>query len=173
MNKHTIIVIFASIIIIGSMAYSGWNIFAAHQIQIKAINEGYFSFFDLLNNGRILACNPLPLDASFKEMRISVAYVNENIGSINYPNLVLNSNSESVQKGKLETDNPEQTQYLALHFDAIYNKVIPTRIDLENIAINVETDSQILGIIPHTTIKQYPGLEFWFLMDNQDKNYKC
>ena len=57
--------------------------------------------------------------------------------------------------------------------DGMYNGVIPSRIDLNNITIVTEIDSQVLGFIPFTKIKHYPGLEFWSLMNNQNSDYNC
>jgi len=55
----------------------------------------------------------------------------------------------------------------------MYNGVIPTRIDSNNITIVTEIDSQVLGFIPFTNVNQYPGLEFWSLMNNQNADYNC
>ena len=173
MNKHTIIVIVASIVIIGSIGFSGWNIFASEQIQMKAIKEGYFSYFDLINNEQVLFCNPSSLPASFKEIRISMIYVDKNIGVLHFSDVVLDSNSEMKKQGKFNSDDSKQIQYLALHFDGMYNGVIPTRIDSNNIMIVTEIDSPVLGFIPFTTVNQYPGLEFWSLMNNQNADYNC
>jgi len=173
MNKHTIVVIVASIIIIGSIGFSGWNIFASEQIQMKAIKEGYFSYFDLINNEQVLFCNPSSLPANFKEIRVSMNYVDENIGVIYFSDVSLDSNSEIKKQGKFYADDSKQIQYLALHFDGMYNGVIPTRIDSNNITIVTEIDSTVLGFIPFTTVNQYPGLEFWSLMNNQNADYNC
>jgi len=173
MNKHTIIVIVASIVIIGSIGFSGWNIFASEQIQMKAIKEGYFSYFDLINSGEVLFCNPSSLPVSFKEIRISMIYVDKNIGVLHFSDVILDSNSEMKKQGKFNSDDSKQIQYLALHFDGMYNGVIPSRIDLNSIKIGTEIDSQVLGFIPFTKIKHYPGLEFWSLMNNQNADYNC
>ena len=173
MNKHTIVVIVASIIIIGSIGFSGWNIFASEQIQMKAIKEGYFSYFDLINNEQVLFCNPSSLPANFKEIRVSMNYVDENIGVLHFSDVSLNSNSEIKKQGKFYTDDSKQIQYLALHFDGMYNGVIPTRIDSNSIMIVTEIDSTVLGFIPFTTVNQYPGLEFWSLMNDQNADYNC
>ena len=173
MNKHTIVVIVASIIIIGSIGFSGWNIFASEQIQMKAIKEGYFSYFDLINNEQVLFCNPSSLPANFKEIRVSMNYVDENIGVIHFSDVSLDSNSEIKKQGKFYADDSKQIQYLALHFDGMYNGVIPTRIDSNSITIVTEIDSMVFGFIPFTTVNQHPGLEFWSLMNNQNADYNC
>jgi hypothetical protein len=100
-------------------------------------------------------------------------YVDKNIGVIHFSDVSVDSNSEIKKQGKFQTDDSKQIQYLALHFDGMYNGVIPTRIDSNNITIVTEIDSQVLGFIPFTKAKQYPGLEFWSLMNNQNADYNC
>ena len=168
-----IIVIVASIVITGSIGFSGWNIFASEQIQMKAIKEGYFNYFDLINSGEVLFCNPSSLPASFKEIRISMIYLDKNIGVLHFSNVILDSNSEMKKQGKFNSEDSKQIQYLALHFDGMYNGVIPNRIDLNSMVIVTEIDSQELGFIPFTKIKHYPGLEFWSLMNNQKSDHNC
>jgi hypothetical protein len=140
---------------------------------MKTVKEGYFSYFDLINNGNVLFCNPLSLPANFEEIRISMISIDKNVGTVHFPDLFLDSNSETTKQGKFESDSAKQIQYLALHFDGMYNGVIPNRIDLNSVRIITEVDSQVLGFIPFTTMKQYPGLEFWDQMNNQNGNYAC
>ena len=173
MDKHTVIVIIASIAIVGTIGVSVWNVLAAEQIQIKAVNEGYFSYFDLMNNGEILICNPLSMPVSFSQMQISMIYVDEKIGWVQFPGVTVEAQSEIREKGRFGTSDFKQAQYLALHFDGMYNGVIPSRIDLENITIRTEIDSLVLGFIPYSTVKQYPGLDFWFLMNDKNNDYSC
>ena len=45
MNKHTIIVIIASIVIVGPFGYSAWNIFAADQLEIRWTEGEKFDYF--------------------------------------------------------------------------------------------------------------------------------
>lgn len=174
MNRHTIIVIVASIAIAGTAGFSIWNVFAADQIQIKGIgNEGYFSYFDLTNNKEILVCNPLPMPVNLKEIRISMTYSNEDIGVVHYPDIILESNSESEIEGKLVSERFKQMQYLGLHFDGIYSGAIPSRLNINEMTIFVEIDTPIFGVIPHTETKQFPNLTFWNLMNNQSEEYNC
>jgi hypothetical protein len=172
MNKHTIIVIIASIIIAGSLGFSFWNVFAAEQIQIKSVNDN-FSFFDLMNNGRVLVCNPLPLDGNFKEIKISMVYNERSIGFLSYPQVFLDANSEETIVGRFVSENVKEFQYNALHFDGMYNGVIPSRIDTQNMLIVTEINTSIIGFIPYSIYKYYPGLQFWDLMNNQNNQYDC
>ena len=68
MNKHTLIVIGASIIIIGVIGFGVWNIFAADQIQFKVANEDNFRYFGLINQEKISFCKlfeiPFPVSST-------------------------------------------------------------------------------------------------------------
>lgn len=173
MNKHTVVAVLATIAIVGTVGFSAWNVAAADQIQIKAINEGYFSYFDLINNPKIMICNPTPLPVNFDEIRISMVYDGQNIGIVHFPVKSLDSNSETKLEGSLNTEQFKQLQYLGLHFDAMYNDVIPSRIPLKTVNIVTEINSKILGLIPYSTTKEHPGVNFWYLMDNKESTYTC
>lgn len=174
MNKHTIIVIAAVIVIVGTLGFSFWNISAAEQIQIRGVeDDGYFSYFNLVNNKKVVVCNPLPIPVNLKETRVSMMYVGEEVGTIKFPQLFLDSNSTSQIQGILMSDNFKQMQYLGLHFDGIYNGAIPSRININHMNIVVEHDTPILGVIPYTVTEEYPNLSFWNFMNNQNTKYTC
>ena len=172
MNKHTTIVIIASIVIIISIGFSAWNIFSAEQVQFKAIKPS-FSYFDLMNQGRINMCNPLPLSASFNNVGIKMIYDGREIGTLDISQVFLESNSESELQGELSFESFKEFQYLSLHFDGMYNNVIPTRIDVEKMNVITEIQTDIIGVIPYTTSNQYIGLEFWKMMEDSDGKYHC
>jgi len=58
MDKHTVIVIVASIVIALPFVYGGLNIYGAEQIQFVSSNQEKFSYFEIINNGKISFCNP-------------------------------------------------------------------------------------------------------------------
>ena len=169
MNKHTGIAIAASIIIAGFVGFSFWNAFASEQIQIRGIEPGYFSFFDLINNEIILACNPSSLPVNIENISISLEYNEETIGAVNFPDVNLSPNSESQIQGNLETQEFKQMQYLTLHFDGIYDGVVPARIHLDSIMVKITTNTPILGVIPYSSTQEFPIFTFWDYM-NEDLN---
>jgi len=172
MNKHTVIVIVASIAIAGSIVFSSWNIFSADQIQFKAVKQN-FSYFELLNNGKISICNPLPFYADFDTVKIFMIYEGRNIGVLGLSGVFLEPNSEIEIQGKFTSDSFKEIQYLSLHFDAMYNDVIPTRIDQEKMNIVTEIQTKIIGFIPYSISNQYPSFEFWKMMEDNNKEYSC
>jgi hypothetical protein len=121
----------------------------------------------------VTICNPSPLPVSYNEMKISMIYNEENIGNSKFVQIFLEPNSETTLTGKFQSEEFKQAQYLALHFDGMYNGVIPTRIDTENMKIILEFDTQIIGIIPYSVTTLYQGLEFWDVMNKQNNDYIC
>jgi len=172
MNKHTIIVIVASIVIILAIGFSAWNIFSADQIQFKAVKQN-FSYFHLINNGKISMCNPLPFPANFNDVKISMFFDGRNIGVLGISEIQLEPNSETKVQGKFTSETFKEAQYLSLHFDSMYNDVIPTRIDQEKMIVVTEIQTKIIGVIPYFTTNQHAGLEFWKMMEDSSKKYSC
>ena len=172
MNKHTIIVIAASIVIVASIGFSAWNVFSADYLQFKAVKQN-FSYFDLMNNGQISMCNPLPFFASFNGVKISMIFDGRDIGVLYTSDVVLEPNSETKIQGKFTSETAKEAQYLSLHFDSMYNDVIPTRIDLEKMMVQTEIQTKIIGIIPYSITNQYHAFEFWEMMEDVDNEYSC
>ncbi len=173
MNKHTIIVIVASIVIAASLGFSALNIFSAEQLQFRDAKQEDFKYFDLMNNGEISVCNNLPFYASFNDIRIIMMYDNRNVGEFTVSNIVLESNSEGIVRGKFTSETFEESQYLSLHFDSMYYGVIPIRIDLERMNVITEINTNIVGVIPYTITYQYPGFDFWEMMNDKNDEYNC
>lgn len=173
MNKNATIVIIASFVIVVSLGFSAWNIFSAEQIQFRESKHGDFKFFDLMNNGKISVCHDLPFYADFKDIRIIMMYDGRDIGTFTISNIVLNPNSETTVQGKFTSETFKESQYLSLHFDSMYYGVIPIRIDIERMEVVTEINTNIVGFIPFTIINEYPGLEFWKMMNNTNEEYNC
>lgn len=172
MNKHTIIVIVASVVIAIAIGWALWNVAASGQIQIQSSNQESFSYFALINGNEISICNPSPFYTSFNNLRISMIYEGENVGELNFPGGTLGANSEITREGKFTTDNFEQVQYLSMHFDGMFMDAIERRIDPRKLIIDTEIQTLILGFIPYSVTNQYLALDFWQSM-NDNKSYSC
>jgi hypothetical protein len=172
MNKHAIIVIVASVVIVASIGFSVWNIFSADYVQFKAVEQN-FSYFDLMNNGKISMCNPLPFSASFNNVKISMIFDGRNTGVLDMSDVYLEPNMETKIQGKFTSETAKEAQYLSLHFDSMYNNVIPTRIDQEKMNVVTEIQTKIIGIIPYSITNQHSGLEFWKMMEDVNNEYSC
>lgn len=172
MNKHTIIVIIASIVIAASIGWAIWNIIVADQIQLRGANQNAFSYFSLINAKEISICNPTSFYTSFSNLKVMMVYEGKSVGELNFPGTTLAPNASITREGKFLTENFEQIQYLSLHFDGMFMDSIDRRINPASISIFTEIQTQIIGFIPYSITNQYPGFAFWNMM-NDDEEYAC
>ena len=172
MNKHTLVVIGASIIIISVVGFGVWNFFAADQIQFKVANEDDFRFFGLINQEKISFCNTSPFYTNFNNFQIKMVYEGREIAKLNFPGGGLEPNTEITREGKFTTNAFEEVQYLSMHFDGMFLDTIPVRINPTKMVIDTEFQIQIIGIIPVSVTKQYSAQEFWEIM-NAEEEYSC
>lgn len=172
MNKHTIIVITASIIIVSVVGFDVWNIYSADQIQLRASNQDNFRYFGLINEEKISLCNPSPFYTSFNNFQIKMIYEGRDVGEINFPGALIDANSEITREGKFTTEVFKEVQYLSMHFDGMFLDAISQRINPAKMEINTEFKIQIVGFIPVSVSTQYSALEFWEMMNSND-DYTC
>ena len=174
MNKHSVIVIIASIVIAGTLVFTALNIYAAEQIQLGVTDqqEG-FRYFKLINDGMISICNPLPFYASFNDFNIIIFYEGNNKGTFSVQEIGLDPNSSITTRGKFHSDSFEEVQYLSLHYDAMFSGTGPIRIDPTKLEIVTEIHIPIVGFIPFSVTNQYSGLEFWEMMNDGNQVYSC
>ena len=66
MNKHTVIVIIASMVIAAPFVYAAWNIISLENLELRSSEHGRFSFFEISNGRSIEACNPSPFLTNFE-----------------------------------------------------------------------------------------------------------
>ena len=55
----------------------------------------------------------------------------------------------------------------------MFNGVIPSRIDTHYMLIVTEIETKVIGFIPYSIYKYYPGLQFWDIMNDQNNEYGC
>ena len=172
MNKHTIIVIVASIVIVSTVAFTVWNIFLANGIEFSGANQNDFRYFGLINEENISICNPSSFYTTLNNLKITMNYEGRDIGVLNFPGTLLAPHSSKTIQGKFTTEGFEEVQYLSMHFDGMFMETIPVRIDPTKMVIITEIQTQIIGFIPYSIKNQYSALEFWELMNNNDE-YSC
>lgn len=172
MNKHVVIVIIASIIIASPIVFSGWNIFAAEQLQFSRAEER-FNYFDIINDGKISVCNPLPFYLNFNRINIVMIFDEKSKGSFGIPGTTLPPVSSSVLEGVFKSQTFEEAQYLSLHFDGMFGSSAPVRIDPSRFFIITEIQTPIIGVIPYSVTKQYSGLDFWNIMNEKNDVFSC
>ncbi len=173
MDKHTLIVIIAVIVIAIPFVYSGLNIYAASQLQFHGTDEDRFRFFDMINDGSIKACNPSPFFGNFNKLSIVTYFDSDNIGTFSSKPISVSPLSSVVIDGMFSSESFPEAQYFALHFDGIFSGSSPERIDPRRLMIVTEIETPIIGIIPYTITKQYSGLYFWETLNGDIGEYNC
>ena len=173
MDKHTVIVIIASIVIVIPFAYSGWNIYALEELQIKGTDENRFRFFDMINSGTIEICNSMPFFVNFQEFNIVVFFNEANKGVYSVGPNTFSPFSSKIVNGTFTSETFSEAQYLALHFDGMFSGSSPERIDPRQLKIITQIDSPIIGIIPYSITTQYSGLFFWDELNGKIGEYSC
>ena len=169
MNKHSIITIIAIIAIIIAFTYSGMNIYAADQLNYRWLEPDKFSFFEMSNNNSIEICNTVPFPANFKNFQITTFYGFENRGSYTIENLSIEGSQSKIEKGKFSSGNFMESQHLFMQMDFQFDGG-DIRIDPSKLYVLVSIETPIIGIIPYVSDKQFAGIEFDELM-NQD--FEC
>ena len=173
MDKHAVIVIVASITIVLPFVYGGWNIYGAEQIQFVSSNQEKFSYFEIINNGKISICNTLPFYVTFDKLDVIMIFDQVEKGTLNIQGMTLPPSSITPVEGNFKSELFEEIQYLALHFDGMFSGATIMRIDPNKLIILTETHTSLLGIIPYSVTKQFSGLDFWNMMNQVDTKFSC
>lgn len=173
MDKHTAIVIIASIVIAVPFAYSGWNIYALNDLQFSGTDDGKFTFFDMINSGNIEICNSAPFFVNFQKFSINIFFNEDNKGVFSTGSSTLSPMASEVLNGTFRSETFSEAQYLALHFDGMFSGSAPERIDPRQLKIITQIEAPIIGVIPYTITEQYSALFFWDTLNGEIGEYAC
>jgi len=172
MNKHSVIVIIASVVIASTVGFSGWNVYAADQLQIQG-PEGRFSYYEMMSDGKIVICNPLPFFVTVNKFDIKIFFEEKDEGTYSIIAATIPPSSSTVLNGTFKSEIFLEAQYLFLHFDGMFSGASPLRIDPNKFSIVTVSQTPIIGIIPYSVNKQYSGLEFWNMMNGKIGEFQC
>ncbi|HSG73583.1 MAG TPA: thr operon leader peptide [Nitrosopumilaceae archaeon] len=173
MDKHTTIVIIASIVIAIPFVYSGWNIYALDHLQLRGIDDGNFRFFDMINGGHVEICNSMPFFVNFHKFSIFTFFNDADKGAYSITGHTLAPLSSKIVNGTFSSETFSEAQYLALHFDGMFYGSAPERIDPRQLKIITQIEVPIIGIIPYTITSQYSALYFWDTLNGKIGEYNC
>ena len=171
MNKHSIIVIIASIVILGTIGHSVWNAYATEQLELGVSGDTFRYNKAITNENKFTICNPLPLPVSFNQFYITVFFENEVQAVFNIEGTTIQPNSSKVLESTFSTDSYTESQYLLMHFDHTFegNQI---RIDPKKMTVGTEFQILFLGTIPLSITEQYSSFDFWNIL-NEKENSKC
>lgn len=173
MNKHSLIVIIASIVIAVPFVYSGLNIWSIENLQLSGVEQGDFRYFHLIGDGDILVCNSMPIQVTVNNLKISEFFDGQIFGTYETSQISIPASSSIAVDGTFFSDEYESAQYYALHYDSMFSGEQTIRIDPRKLSIQIDMDTSIIGIIPFTVSKDYSGWDFWNLMNEKDIEFAC
>ena len=102
MDKHTAIVIIASIVIAVPFAYSFWNIYAIDNLQFRGTDDGKFRLFDMINSGTIEVCNPMPFFVNYNKFSIITFFEGNDKGKYTSESSIFSPLSSKIVNGRSE-----------------------------------------------------------------------
>ena len=168
MNKHTIIVIIASLVIASPFVYAVWNIVALDNLELRAAEQGRFSFFEISNGKEIQICNSSPFYVSFDRIDVTMFYEEDNEGTYTVPSDTLPPSSASILEGNFRSESYAESQYTFLHMDGEFAGTAPIRLDPNKMFVILNIQTSILGFIPISISDQYRAFDFYNLMNEED-----
>ena len=167
MNKHTIIVIIASIVIAIPFAYAAWNYASLGNLELRATEPGGFSFFEISTGKGIQICNSSPIYASFDRIDLTIFYQDDNEGTYTIPANTLAPSSQTILEGNFRSESFSEAQYTLLHMDGEFAGTAPMRLDSNQMFVTLNIQTSLLGLIPISTSEQYRAFDFYNLMNQE------
>lgn len=170
MNKYSVVAITASIIIAANVAFPLWNAYAVSQLQLHG-DKGIFRFYEFMTGeDQLEICNNLPFFTTFEQLKIVFLFEGNPKGTYTINGNTLFPNSSVVSKDKFTSETFSEAQYLAMHFDTMFQGDSPIRIDPRKLTIDTEFKIMILGIIPYTVTQHYTGIGFYNMLNDATGN---
>ena len=173
MNKHTVIVIVCSIVIVSTIGYSILNLILVDNLQFRDAKGEEFNLISLAYGGQLQVCNPVFLPVTFKKYQIDLIYLNEIVGTYFVDGLTLAPSSSQVVKGKFEAESIPVAGITSLALDTELQGRDVGRVDAKQFSVVTRTDTNIMGFIPYSITKQYSGEVFYELMNEKADEFAC
>lgn len=182
MNRHTAIVIAASVVMAAPFTVSALNIIGAQQVEYRWDSPSDFSFFAMSNHGWIEFCNTMPFWVTFDEFSIDTFYFNvagpagsleggqldrfavgalnsdEHLGTYTVKSVLLDPASSDLLYGKFRSDRFTAVQHILMNFDFEFDSGGGGPGSGNFVAV-VGIDTPILGVVPYTATKAVTAFE--------------
>lgn len=172
MDRHTGIVIAASVVIASSVAYSAFNVMTLDQIQIRWNDRGSFGFITMLNGGVIEVCNSSFVPLSFHGISIVMLWEGNEIGRFVTNGATVQPNS-SVEIDGEGTMTGMAAGILSMYVDTEMSGNDIATINSDSMSVVTLADTAILGIVPFSAQEQYSGPEFFEMMNDRSGDGGC
>lgn len=166
MNKFTLITIIAVILIVIPILYGLWGIYSVEQLQLRTPNNE-FSYFDMSNYETIKICNSMPFFVSFNGMQIMTYYQNDLKGIFEMGPTTIGPYTSEVLDLDFSSESFAESQYIFMHMDGQFDREIPVRLDPNQMIVEINYESRIIGVIPYQNTITISAFDFTQMM-NED-----
>lgn len=172
MNRHTVIVIAASIVIAGTLIYSFLNITGLNDIQMQWYQKDGFDYLTMMAGGKIELCNPTSVPINLDQLEIQIVYQGNELGKLVSKSKTLMPSQISYVTERGQTDD-QTGQVFLMYLDTELSGNDIARFDSNQMKVNIIYDTKFLGIIPYSVTKSYLGSEFEAIMNHEEGNFDC
>lgn len=170
MDKHTIIVIIAALIIAGTVLYSFMGINGLNDIQLRWYQKE-FSYPNVMTGGKIELCNPTQTLINLNHFETVIFYQDNKIVTIASDAISLFPlKTESITAKSEFGENSASILPMFLNTDVAENGM---NFDLKQVSVTTSYESKFLGFIPYSVSKKYDGFEFEEIMNQRKGNFYC
>ena len=171
-KKETIIAIISIIAIVSTISYSALNLYAVDNLRFSWYTKD-FKLFSMTGDSQLEACNTLYFPATFKKYDIEMTYQSNKLGTYSAVGTTLAPSSSSILNGKFTAGDFGEALVYLMYLDTEMSGTNIARIDARQLQVLTRLDTSFLGVIPFSITKEYSGLDFVKIMNQQDGNFGC
>jgi len=172
MNKHTLIVIAASVVIAGTLIYSFSNITGLNDIQMRWYQKDGFDYLAMMAGGKIELCNPTTVPMNVNQIEIQVTYQGNELGKLTSDKVSLFPSKTQEMPAKVKMDD-QTGQVFLMYLDTELSGNDLARFDPNQMGVNITYETKFLGFIPYSLSKSYLGSQFANMMNQREGTFSC
>lgn len=172
MNKHTAIIIVASVVIVTTVGYSVFSAMTLDQLQLTWHQSGSFDYLTMLNGGQLKVCNPSFIPLQFHGLTIRTVYDGSEVGRFYTSGAIIEPDSAVKLAGTGESTGLTG-QMISMYLDTEISGTDIMRVNSDAMQVVTSIDTALIGVIPYSVSDVYTGKEFFTMMNGYSGNYDC
>ncbi len=160
-NKHTIMVVVSIAVIAATLGYSSLNLVSAGDLEFRWHQTGSFDLLSILFGGKLVVCNNSDFPASLRGYSFEIIYDGKSLGIFSTGGISIPPHASKTLAGKFEAQDRRISQILFASLDtALGDNAAAARINPDKMSVITTLETAVVGFIPFSITKQYPGEEF-------------
>ena len=171
-NKHSIIVIVASIVIVGTFTYSLVNALSSENVEFRWNQNGSFDYIVMMHGGNVQLCNTSEFPVSINGINMDLYFDNQKLGTYFVEPVTINPNS-MIEVNGISDMKDNSSPIMLLFMNTEFAGTDIARIDSSKMFVQVNYNTSILGFIPITISNVYSGYEFYQIMNDANNEFPC